>query len=265
VTADGARTAIGAALIATSLALLSTWFLLRSRFPECCDPTGFAPEDGCSTVPAHAEVIVSYACNDPHTFTRDERRAISEVAERVVPDVRRLLPDLPASILLRVSTSKGVIPETGENADNWQPNIVQWYVDASRSEGVAAIARSQLRFTLFHELHHLVRAALIADSSLKDHVIREGLATAFERDFGGASPPWGRYPPVVSLWAKEVLALPDDAPRDQWLFRHPDGRRWIGLRVGTYLVDRAMKSSGKTSAELVRAPTDALLTMGLVP
>jgi uncharacterized protein YjaZ len=118
-----------------------------------------------------------------------------------------------------------------------------------------------LRPTLFHELHHLVRTAAVGGRRLKDHVIREGLGTAFERDFGGVSPPWGQYPPEVSLWAKEVLAQPDDAPVAQWLFHHPDGRRWIGLRVGTHLVDCAMKSSGKTSADLVRVPTDALLAM----
>jgi hypothetical protein len=265
VTADGARLAIGAVLIAVSLALFSTWLLLRSRLPMCCDPTGFVSESGCSPAPARAEVVVSYGCNDPHTFTGDERRAIREVAERAIPDVRRLLPDLPPSIVLRVGTSKAVIAETGENADNWQPNIVQWYVDASRSEGVAMIARSQLRPTLFHELHHLVRAGVVESARLRDHVIREGLANAFERDFGGGVlPPWSQYSSVdIARWTTEVLALPDDAPRGPWLFQHPDGRRWIGHRVGTYLVDRAMKSSGRTSADLVRTPTDTVVTMGL--
>jgi len=209
------------------------------------------------------EVTVEYEPGDPHVFSREERRAIEEVAERTLPDVRRLLPQLPPSILLRVSTSKAVIPETGENGSSSQPNVVHWQVDAGRSEGVAAIARTQLRATLFHELHHLVRAAVVVDRRLRDHVIREGLATAFERDFGGASPPWGQYPAEVSLWTKEILALPDDTPRAPWLFEHPDGRRWIGLRVGTYLVDRATKASGKTSADLARIPTDELVTMGL--
>jgi hypothetical protein len=211
------------------------------------------------------EVTVVYEENDPHAFSREERRAIEEEAARTIPDVRRLLPALPPSIVLRVSTGKSVIPETGENGSSSQPNVVHWQVDASRSEGVANIACAQLRATLFHELHHLVRAAVFVDRKLRDHVIREGLATAFERDFGGASPPWGSYPAEVSRWTTEILALPDDAPRSTWLFDHPDGRRWIGLRVGTYLVDRAMKASGKTSADLVQVPTDEVVTMGLRP
>lgn len=209
------------------------------------------------------EVTVEYAPNDAHAFSREERRVIEDVAERTIPEVRRLLPDLPPSIVVRVrvSSTMNVIPETGENGSYFQPNTIDWQVDASRSEGVAVIARRQLRPTLFHELHHLARSAAITSWRFRDHVVREGLGTAFERDFGGVSPPWGQYPADVSLWVKEVLALPDDAPRHQWLFRHPDGRRWIGLRVGTYLADCAMKSSGKTSADLVRVPTDAILAM----
>jgi hypothetical protein len=199
--------------------------------------------------------------NDPHAFSRQERRAIEDVAEKAVPDVRHLLPDLPRPIVLRVSTSHDVIPETGENGSNYQPNVVDWRVDASRTEGIAAIARRELRATLFHELHHLVRCAAVNGMRLRDHVMREGLGTAFERDYGGTSPPWGQYPNEVSRWAAELLAQPDDAPRDKWLFHHPDGRRWIGYRVGTYLADCAMKASGRTSADLVRVPTDALLAM----
>jgi uncharacterized protein YjaZ len=112
-------------------------------------------------------------------------------------------------------------------------------------------------------LNHVVRAAVFFDRRLRDHVIREGLATAFERDYGGASPAWGQYPPEVAQWTTELLAQPDDAPRKQWLFQHPDGRRWIGLRVGTYLIDRAMKATGRASAELVRTPTDDLVRLGL--
>jgi len=209
------------------------------------------------------EVTVIYEADDSHTFTRDERRAIEDAAEHAVPDIRRVLPQLPPMIELRVSTSNAVVPETGENGSNAQPNVVHWEVDASRPEGVAAIARTQLRATLFHELDHVVRAAVFVDRRLRDHVVREGLATAFERDYGGKVPPWGEYPPEIAQWTTELLAQPDDAPRGPWLFDHPDGRRWIGLRVGTYLVDRAMKATGKTSAGLVQTPTDEIVRLGL--
>jgi hypothetical protein len=92
-----------------------------------------------------------------------------------------------------------------------------------------------------------------------DQVITEGMATAFERDFAGTSPPWGVYPDDVSDWAKELMALPPTARRDHWLIRHPDGRRWIGYRAGTYLVDRAMRTSEQSSAELVSRSTEDVI------
>ncbi len=37
-------------------------------------------------------MTVVYEENDPHAFSREERRAIEEVAAQTIPDVRRLLP-----------------------------------------------------------------------------------------------------------------------------------------------------------------------------
>jgi hypothetical protein len=94
-----------------------------------------------------------------------------------------------------------------------------------------------------------------------DHVISTGLAVAFERDFGGRTYPWAEYPPNVEEWVKELEALPSSVERNPWLFRHPDGRRWVGIRAGTYLADRAMGASGKSAAELVLTPTADVLRM----
>ena len=84
------------------------------------------------------------------------------------------------------------------------------------------------------------------------------MATAFERDFAGTSPLWGDYPVEVSSWVEELANQPPAANRTDWMFRHPDGRRWIGLRAGTYLVDQAMKRMNRSSAELVATPADEI-------
>jgi hypothetical protein len=49
--------------------------------------------------------------------------------------------------------------------------------------------------------------------SLVDHVVTEGLATAFEHDFGKADPPWGKAPPEVMAWTCEVLDQPATTAR----------------------------------------------------
>jgi hypothetical protein len=185
---------------------------------------------------------------------------MQDIAESTARDVRTLLPALPERLTLVVqSGKKDVIPETGETATAVPPASVYWTIDPDRD--LPAIIRTELRPTLFHELHHLVRASRVATSTLMDAVVREGLATAFERDFGKVNPPWGVPPPEVMDWTRELLRQPETAPHDHWLFQHPDGRRWIGMRVGTFLADRATRASGRSSAELVAAPTDEILRL----
>jgi uncharacterized protein YjaZ len=92
-------------------------------------------------------------------------------------------------------------------------------------------------------------------TSFMDGVVSEGLATAFERDAGGRLPPWGQYPQEASAWVAELLQLPLTAPYERWMFQHPDGRRRIGYRAGTYIADQAIAASGSSAADLVLVPT----------
>lgn len=178
--------------------------------------------------------------------------------------MRHILPSLPAQLDIKVQAGDDVIEETGETGWTIPPNIVYWTVDPKRRERVLAIVNRQLRPTLFHEFHHLVRGATIKPSSLMDIAITEGMATVFERDFTGASVPWGEYPDNISEWVKELMALPSDAVSKHWTSRHPDGRRWIAYKAGTYLVDRAVHASGRSSAELVSPSTGDVVAMAAV-
>jgi uncharacterized protein YjaZ len=209
------------------------------------------------------EIDAVFYVVDGYRFTEAERELIRSIADSAARETRRALPGLPEELILRVNPGTRVIPETGENGDTAPPNIVYWTVDPHRSGGVAATARAQLRGSLVHELHHLVRYAAVPRRSLMDATISEGLATAFERDVTGTAVAWGMYPEDVHVWVAELMALPDDAPPDQWLSRHPDGRRWIGYKSGTYLVDRAMRSLHRSAAEFVTMPTAEIMRAAL--
>jgi hypothetical protein len=192
---------------------------------------------------------------DGHHFSRHERSLIGRIADDAARDVRKLLPALPARVTLRIEAGTRVIPETGETASAHPPDVVYWTVDARRPEGISAIASRQLRATLFHEFYHLVRESKVpAGEALMDRIVSEGLATVFERDFAHTPVPWGDYPPNVEAWAAEVLALEPGAARDEWMGRHPDGRRWIGYKVGTFFADRAVRRSGRSVIDLVWMP-----------
>jgi len=121
-----------------------------------------------------------------------------------------------------------------------------------------------------HECHHLVRLWVggekIRSATVMDAVVAEGMATAFERDFTGRVPLWGLYTEDVAGWVSELLALPKSELRfrDHWMYQHPDGRRWIAYRAGTYLVDRARAASHRSAADLVLVPTDQILKLAAV-
>jgi hypothetical protein len=195
-----------------------------------------------------------------YPFSATERRTIARIAGAAAVEVRRHLPALAKQITLEVHSGKDVIPELGAGAvagamGDW----IRWTVDADHPDGVAKIAEAHLRGALFHEFHHLVRGTTLPPQTLIDRVVFEGMASAFERDFAGVSYPWAQYPSEVSNWVDELLKLPPDATRADWLSQHPDGHRRIEYKTGTYLVDQAMKRLNRSSADLVATPADDVL------
>ena len=207
--------------------------------------------------------------DDCQFFDRDARAAITEVCAATAAEVRRLLPELPSIIEVAAQTGTSVIAETGEAGAVLRATRIRWIVDPTRPGGIAVIARAQLRATLFHELHHVARGWVIesgkARTSFMDAVVSEGLATAFERDAAGRRSPWGEYPEDVAAWVEELLGLPRDAPYRTWMFKHTDGRQWVGYRAGTYIVDQAKRVSGLSAARMVKVPTREILAMAGLP
>jgi len=183
----------------------------------------------------------------PHTgrsLTRVERAEIQRVADDAFKDVRGQLEGLPAHLTLIVRWGKDVLPETGENGTASYPGNVMWTIDPDRD--ALATIRSQLRPTLFHELHHLARASRVKTVTLVDRAVTEGLASAFERDAAHTNPPWASAPDPG--WEREILAEPEDSNTTR-----------KAMRVGTSWVDRATHETGKTPATLVFASTDEIL------
>lgn len=191
-----------------------------------------------------------------------DRALIKNLAIASVRDARALIPSLPGEIELTVRVGSDVIVETGETATALPPRAIMWTVDAGHKEGTRGVASKWLRASLLHELHHLARHNAVPPRTIRDYAVYEGMATAFERDYGRVRPPWGDYSEdPITAWVDELTRLPDDADIRHWIYLHPDGRRWIGLKVGTYWVDRAVAASSQSSAAMVATPTDEVIRL----
>jgi len=211
-----------------------------------------------------ASLRVEFFGDEIHEFSWWEMYEIRRIALDAVGEARRYLPGLSPELYLRVhpARTRDVIAATGESGSAATPSTVVWQVDPTRPGGVTAVAKSALRACLFHELHHLVRDAIVTRATVLDASVTEGMASVFERDYAQATVPWAAYrTEEAKQWVEELRQLSLDAEHRSWLFRHPDGRRWIAFKAGAYLVDRAMHVSGKSAAELVTLPTHEILRL----
>ena len=211
-------------------------------------------------------ITVALLDTDEYQFDDVFSSLVSDIAEGSEQEVRTLLPDLSARLNLTIYPTTYVIPEIGATGIAWRKDWIGWFVNPWDERGVTTIAKEGLRHALFHELHHCARRKLERrGTTLADAAVFEGLATVFARDAGGHLAPWAEYDlSTIVGWTTELLSV-SDGDHGHWLFQHPDGRRWIGYLVGTYLVDQAQTASGETAAQLVGAPTEQVLSMAGYP
>ena len=205
-------------------------------------------------------ITLQYRIVDEYSFSRAELAAIQAIADDTTHEVRRLLPGLPNALVLEVFPADDVIEELGYTGEEMN-RTVYWAVNPHYGEGVAPIAEAHLRAFLFQSFLSLVRYQSVEDWSRPERVINAGLRTVFARDFAGTTDPWTDYPPEVSDWVTEVMAGPVNAQTNPWRSRQPDGRRWIGIKAGTYLVELAIQASGKSVVDLVSTPADEIIRM----
>ena len=206
-------------------------------------------------------ITVEYREVEDYTLSRAELRTVQAISDDATRDVRKLLPSLPRTLVLQVIPSgDDVIDEVGYTVETGG-DTVYWGVRPDPADGITVIAETYLRPVMFEMFFRLVRTESLGyRRSLADHMINSGLETVFARDFAATTYPWTTYPPEVEDWVAELLALPA-GEHYPWMIRHPDGRRWLGIKAGTYLVDRATQASGRSVVDLVSTPTDEIIKM----
>ena len=203
------------------------------------------------------------------------RDLVAEVLAEARADVLTALPALTDPFVVTIRHDQRVNATTGEMGRLVTASWLDWAVDPLREITTVDIARARLRASFVHESHHALRARLVADAKpnpigpespvdrsllvpartdlLIQIALEEGLATRFENDLctGAETLGWQDYTgaPIVA-WTEELIAAGRGSYLD-WFFDLPDGRRHVGYRVGAYVVDEAIRRSGRSAADLV--------------
>lgn len=209
---------------------------------------------------------IHFLSTENYQFSKQEQKKIKNIIEHGYAEAKQLLPMLSEQLNITVQPSTKVIPETGEVGIAYHQDWINVHLNPDFEKGLDWIIDNHLRGTIFHESHHCTRYKKTGnEESLLGCAIFEGLATVFERDYARHSPLWGDYSKVpIKEWAEELLTHKNETgfnyPR--WFFDSNDGRRWIGYRVGTYIVDQAIENyPEETPATLVHTSANNIMKM----
>lgn len=199
--------------------------------------------------------------------TTNFKKDLEVVITRSYKKAKKLLPFLSEHVNIVVQPNKyEVVPETGEGGFSRNFELILAFFDPARLN-----CRQQLidniSSMIFHELNHVARYAVTEyhEGFLKGCVM-EGLATVFEREYGDYGVPlWGKYKATeAKVWLAEIKLLGESVKWNDYMFKHPDGRKWIGYKVGTYIIDQASKNSGKSVLELTSMECEDILKLAKV-
>ncbi|TAH35173.1 hypothetical protein EYC59_02510 [Candidatus Saccharibacteria bacterium] len=179
-------------------------------------------------------------------------------------DVTELLPFGSSQVNFFVQPrAYNLIDETHDNGHTHNSEFIEIAFDPEYFVGQPeAVLKSHIQGTVFHEMNHAARYNLgIWHESFLDSCLLEGLATVFEREYAETTPLWGAYPSNCDEWLQEVQRLGEGIDTGQYMFAHEDGRKWIGYKIGTYLVDQALQRSGKTIVELTQLTCSDIMNL----
>ena len=170
------------------------------------------------------------------TMVEDSITAGIEYALKKLPPVSDYL-----TIMVCADVAENVIPETGVAGITYTEEYMSIIFDAAvplpREEIIA-----NLRQLVIHEMVHAasyINAGKWIPAPLQA-VVYEGLATYFEAKAPSATiPPWAKCEDDATMkeWLAEVSSLNTEMKNFDYLFDHPDGRRWIIYKTGMWIVN----------------------------
>ena len=180
---------------------------------------------------------------------------IAEAAEEASDLLIDIMPTLNIIVkpnLPHVSSNKGV------GGSTYDHELVDITFDTAIPFGADKLQK-YLREAVFHEMNHAMYSRFYPREGRQLYwTILEGLGTVFDRDYAD-----GEHFTEVDMAS--------DLEKREWLNKYivtstryndvPDDSRGMVYQVGVWLVDRAMKNSGKNVVELTHLSPDEILEL----
>lgn len=162
-----------------------------------------------------------------------------------------------------------VIPETGEGAHASGIDLIQITIDPTRNKNkIDNIIKKIIPSTVCHESNHLARLKFIGhiNRTLLDSIVSEGLANIFaEEMWPEFKAPWNEHAheeirPFIKLLKKEKNNK--KYSHDEWFFGLGKKPRWIGYKLGSYIIQSAKKANpGLSAQDMTRLETNEIVKL----
>jgi uncharacterized protein YjaZ len=153
------------------------------------------------------------------------------------------------------TNSNFVVSETGEGGYAASGEWFQIYIDPTRLEDeLKKIITNYIPLTIYHELNHVARWNSVGyGSTLPEAIITEGLASVFAvENWKKAKSPWIKYSQkeikkLIKIYQNRDKNSDNNYSHDDWFYGAGELPRWIGYKLGFYIVRLVRKNNPEIS------------------
>jgi uncharacterized protein YjaZ len=166
-----------------------------------------------------------------------------------------------------------VIPETGEGGYTTSGDWFFIYIDPTRSKkNITEIINKIIPETIYHEMSHVARwNGPGYGRSLPEAIITEGLANIFAIEkWEKEIPQWSKYTKkeiekLLDIFQKRNKKDDANYNHEEWFFGTGKLPRWIGYKLGSYMIQAVRLNNPKISwEELTKMTAKELLKLSKI-
>ena len=214
------------------------------------------------------KVSINYVKTEPY-LSKEEIIFLDRIIKKHALIAGRIL-DITTVTITVYPKSSWAIPETGEGGYTPSGDWIQIYIDPKNKNYILKeIAEKHLPATIYHEMNHIARWRSAGyGTNLLETIISEGLASVFEKEHWTIFiAPWAEYSEKEIVDSLDILRKRDKSKDNiynhaEWFYGKGNLPRWIGYKVGIYIIEKARENFPKTTwKELIEMKAKEIIEM----